>query len=335
MDRVTDIEIVTPFHPGDQAMSEVVAEVLYGHLPANKKDSWKLPGKGKSLLVFSDNRQDAAFFAPSFQRRHEEIVIRWAIIQVLKEHDKASLSLETLVGELIKRPEIKRGILDWDGEQPREDLEKLIRAKILAEFCLPGGARNSLEDLGLVCVGYGPALDEIDQQSEIKKLLGSHKSKSLPILAWVLDGIRRNRAIKMPPGVGPDDDFIWAGYAQDDRFFSLAYLENIRFRLIPRTKANGEPYPNRYGEFLGRKLGLANWQQIPLGNLGAVVRPRHRDFDPARTLTSRHGARLPPIAILSGGHGVDFPLWGLWLCLYPRRRCEVPAIRMRGRDAEG
>ncbi len=255
-------EIVTPFHPGDQAMSEVVGEVLYAHLPANKKDAWKLPGKGKNLLVFSDNRQDAAFFAPSFQRRHEEIVLRWAIMQVLKANPGAKLSLETLVGELVGRPEIKRGILDWDGEQPHDDLEKLIRAKVLAEFCSPGGARNSLEDLGLVRLSYGSKLDEIDLESGIKSLLGIQADRSFAILSLLLDVIRRNRAIKMPLGASADDEFIWGSYAQHDRVYSLSPLEDIRFRLIPEMRPNGTLYPNRWGEFLGKKLGLQNWQEF-------------------------------------------------------------------------
>ena len=254
-------EIVTPFHPGDQAMSEVVGEVLYAHLPANKPDAFKLPGRGKSLLVFSDNRQDAAFFAPSFQRRHEEIVLRWAILQVLKANQVDLVSVENLVGELVKRPEVRRGILDRDGEQPKaDDLTTLIRAKLLAEFCSPGGARNSLEDLGLVTVSYGADLQTIDAESGITDLLGVHKVNSGALLALVLDGIRRKRAIKLPMGVGSDDEFIWGAYAQEGRVYSLAPLKGIKFRLIPETRANGELYPSRWSEFFGTKLGLKNWQ---------------------------------------------------------------------------
>lgn len=256
-------EIVTPFHPGDQAMSEVVGEVLYSHLPANKPNAHKLPGNGKNLLVFSDNRQDAAFFAPSFQRRHEEIVLRWAIVQILKANPGVAVSLENLVGELVNRPEVRRGILDRDGEQPRaDDLTTLIRAKVLSEFCSPGGARNSLEDLGLVSVGYGSALQDINAEANVANLLGEHKAQAGALMAFILDGIRRNRGIKMPMGIGPDDEFIWGSYAQDDRVYSLAPVEGIRFRLIPQERANHELYPSRLGEFFSRKLGVSKWQEF-------------------------------------------------------------------------
>jgi len=254
-------EIVTPFHPGDEAMSEVVAEVLYSHLPANKPDGWKLPGKGKSLLVFSDNRQDAAFFAPSFQRRHEELVIRWAIMQVLRANPQSTLSLEMLVGELLKRPEIRRGILDRDALQPTSaDLSMLIRAKVLAEFCSPGGARNSLEDLGLVRVTYGSAVEEIEPAPSVNGLLGVHQGKFVALTSFLVDVIRRNRAISMPLGIDPEDEFIWGLYAQSNRVYSLMPLQDLRFRLIPAARPNGEPFPNRWGEFLNKKLALDKWQ---------------------------------------------------------------------------
>jgi ATP-dependent helicase YprA (DUF1998 family) len=256
-------EIVTPFHPGDQAMSEVVGEVLYSHLPANKKAQHKLPGRGKGLLVFSDNRQDAAFFAPKFQRRHEEIVIRWAIMRVFKENPGSALSLQSLVSELVQRPQVRRGILDRDGEQPRDgDLEDLVRASVLAEFCSPGGARNSLEDLGLIKIKYGSVLDEISQDSELRAILGLHQDKTFALLSLLLDVMRRNRAIKMPLGVDPKDEFVWGPYAQDDRVYSLNPVEDVRFRWLPALRPSGQAYPNRWGEFLGKKLGMPEWKSF-------------------------------------------------------------------------
>ncbi len=62
-------EVVTPFQPGDQAMTEVLTETFYPFLPEAKAlpalniNPARLPGLGRKLLVFSDNRQDAAQFA--------------------------------------------------------------------------------------------------------------------------------------------------------------------------------------------------------------------------------------------------------------------------------
>ena len=59
----TDVEAVTGFHPGNFALSAVVTDALYQGLP-EKPEAWQTPGRGRRLLAFSDNRQDAAFFAP-------------------------------------------------------------------------------------------------------------------------------------------------------------------------------------------------------------------------------------------------------------------------------
>ncbi len=260
---IAGFEVVTSFHPGDQAMSEVVGEVLYSHLPANKRNAHILPGRGKSLLVFSDNRQDAAFFAPSFQRRHEEIVLRWAIISVLRENPGVRISLANLVGELVNRPEIQSGILDHEGEQPiSDDLRSIIEGKVLAEFCTPGGARNSLEDLCLVNVSYGKDLQRAVEESELPDVLCGHKANSFALVALVLDGIRRKRAVRMPLGINGDDEFYWGVYAQRERSFSLGPIEKIPFRLIPKTRNNGDFYPSRWREFLERKLKINDWQKF-------------------------------------------------------------------------
>jgi hypothetical protein len=257
-------EIVTPFHPGDQAMSEVIAEVLYAHLPEGKPNAWKLPGRGRSLLVFSDNRQDAAFFAPSFQRRHEEIMIRRAVWEVLKgAGDGQLVPLKDLAAGLCERPEIKRGLLDAFGLPLREDdRATAILGRLLGEFCLPGGARNCLEDLALIQVEYGSSLAEAVTESGLGKLFGAQEERALALCTWVLDVMRRNRAIRMPLGLRANDEFYWGPYAQEGRAFSLFPIEGIRFRIIPATRPNGTPFRNRFSQFLGEKLRLTNWQAL-------------------------------------------------------------------------
>lgn len=80
----TDAEVVTGFHPGGFALSAVLADSLYQRLPA-RQASRGLPGGGRRLLAFSDNRQDAAFFAPYLQRTSQDILLRWAMMQAFDE----------------------------------------------------------------------------------------------------------------------------------------------------------------------------------------------------------------------------------------------------------
>jgi hypothetical protein len=245
-------EIVTPFHPGDHALSSVICDVLYEALPSDESATG-LPGEGRSLLAFSDNRQDAAFFAPSLQRSHEEMFLRWKITQTLKREDGDWLKLSNLSTDLSDSSLLRKGFTDEDGKPlSSDDAEKHINALVLAEFCTPGGSRSSLEDLGLVEVGYSKNLTKMPSIAGLSEELQSE------VVRFVLDTMRSNRAISMPSGVKRTNDFYWGHYAQDDRYYTL---EGHRFSLIPQSTKSGFR-KNRFVHVLRDRLGLENWNAI-------------------------------------------------------------------------
>lgn len=262
-------EIVTPFHPGDQAMTEVVSEIFYPFLPPQHKSNGNnpalLPGSGRKLLVFSDNRQDAAQFAPSFQDRHEEILIRWAIMQVLRKAD-APVPFGDLVLALSDIPNVRTGVVDAEGKKAKdEDLPTLLKGKVLAEFCSPGGLRNSLEGIGLVRVTYGPRLRSIAEQ--VSPLLGAASEFARPITEWLLDTLRTKRAIKMPLGVSAVDEFVWGPfYSQNTRYFTFDAESRkhwkVLFSWMPTILSSGNTARSARSRFLEKRLGLSNWEVV-------------------------------------------------------------------------
>ncbi len=253
-------EIITPFHPGDQSLSATICEVLYAHLPTSKQIDQRrsLPGRGRNLLIFSDNRQDAAFFAPYFQRSHEDLLLRRAIIKRLEQGGPASL--ENLTNDLRDRRYLLHGgLTNRDGKLAKPiELTDLIRGKVYSEFCSPGGSRVSLEDLGLVTIDYDLIdLDQIAADAKIPHTIGTS------LIRWVLDSIRLNRAISMSSGLRSDDEFVWGAYAQDNRRYALE-LEDAdgRFRLLPGRRADGSVFLNRYVDVLREKLKRDDWEAI-------------------------------------------------------------------------
>lgn len=259
-------EIVTPFHPGDQAMSATVCDALYEAIPP-KPEGTQLPGEGRSLLVFSDNRQDAAFFAPSLQRSHEDILLRWRIIKELKRNDGRGKLVDIAIS-LAEDGKFRKGFTGTDGKPLKpEDAEKHFKALLLAEFCTPGGARSSLEDLGIVEVEYSMDLQSIAEQAGIDSEIGKG------IVRFVLDVMRSNRAIKMPAGVPSgqslEGQFYWGQYNQPDRFYRLQ-SEDHRFNFLPKLLANGQPGSNRFSHVIRDRLGLSEWSNI-LSRLWSVL----------------------------------------------------------------
>lgn len=267
-------EIITPFHPGDQAMTEVVTEVVYANVPplakpVNKTDPSRLPGKGRKLLVFSDNRQDAAHFAPSFHDRHEELLMRWAVLRALNEH--GPLNFEALVNAVSVLREVRYGLVNKDDQTPDADeVRVLVQGKLLAEFCLPGSQRNTLEALALVDVNYGSKWRELCDELKNSKLFGPQTAATEAIVAALLDTVRLNRAIKLPPDIAADDEFIWGPhYNQGNRFYCKdggrkAELR-VAFGWLPALRSNGTSRENARSSLL-KKLGVPDPERV-LGEL--------------------------------------------------------------------
>lgn len=250
-------EVITAFHPGDQALSATICEVLYAHLPTirNVEERNRKPGGGRGLLVFSDNRQDAGFFAPYFQQTHEELLLRRKIVTALGEFP---LSLQDLSNALSNRRHMLVGVLlDANGDLvPRPALPSLLLGKIFAEFCTSQGSQSSLEDLGLVEVEYPDInLQDFANRAELPSDLGPN------LIRWILDVMRMNRAVSLPGILNETDDFVWGLMAQGDRRYTLEIAANdCRFRLIPALRQNGDYYPNRFMQLLKNKLNRSNWQ---------------------------------------------------------------------------
>lgn len=266
-------EVITPFHPGDQALSSTICEVLYSHLPTIQDLTTRnrMPGNGRNLLVFSDNRQDAAFFAPNFQRTHEDVLVKREFVAHLKKEDGAD-SLHNIAASLSETLILKYGLTDENGNNPKpgdgDELEGIIRARIFREFATPGGSRQSLEELGLVEINYSKV-----KYQEIAESLTLPEEYGESLIRWVLDSMRQNRAIDMPKGVTQLSEFAWGHYNQNDRSYILeGDHPDAKFKLISRR--NTQPasfYPNRYLEVFRDKLKLPGWETL-IGRLWEKLR---------------------------------------------------------------
>src|SRR5206468_6617060 len=81
--------LIFRFLTGQDAPVSVLATALYQQLPPSlDPDVAELPGQGRKLLIFSDSRQDAAFFAPYLERTYNQVLHRRLIlIAVLGDKD--------------------------------------------------------------------------------------------------------------------------------------------------------------------------------------------------------------------------------------------------------
>jgi len=254
-------EIVTPFHPGDQALSSIISEVLYAHLPTTQHPELqrKLPGAGRNLLVFSDSRQEAARFAPNFQRTHELGFLKRSILDVLAGEDEF-VPLTAIGEELSCRESLALGLTtETRGSHTvdSDDLRKHCLSSLLVEFCTPGGARQSLEDLGLVEIDYNIKYEAIAEK------IGEDLETTRAMVRMLLDIMRSNRAISMPTGTSKIDDSIWGHYAQSFRAYTLTtWSDKLQAKFSWISESEGREYRNRFSYFFGERLGDANWKNL-------------------------------------------------------------------------
>jgi ATP-dependent helicase YprA (DUF1998 family) len=260
----TDAEVVTGFHPGDFALSAVIADALYQRLPSNEGEE-PTPGNGRRLLAFSDNRQDAAFFAPYLQRTSQDILLRWAIMRVFQScpgtQTLASLTdnVHNLLSRAISFVDPAGLVFDVDA-----DFANFLRGKITAEFCLPTGRRTSLEALGLVYVTYDPTKLAHAAEQFAQSLPETLSPQAKPILEVLLETIRRARCISQPSNVSLESAHIWGeDFISRNRRFQLQGTSvNARYSWLPTVSDRGQVFQNRRSYFLEKQLGLPGYDAI-------------------------------------------------------------------------
>jgi len=261
----TDAEVVTGFHPGNFALSAVVTDSLYQALP-DKPGAWQTPGRGRRLLAFSDNRQDAAFFAPYLQRTNQEILLRWAVMRAFDENPGGQ-RLTRLATNVYEQLSPGRSSIDRDGEvfDNDDDFQDFLRGKLAAEFCLPTGRRTSLEALGLVRVSLDK--DRLARAAEVfRHSLPTDLHGYAPALLEVLlETVRRARCISRPSNVSLEDAFIWgADHAKRSLRVALTGSDSkaIRYNWLPAQTDMSRVFSNRRYHFLKEQLKLDNWESL-------------------------------------------------------------------------
>lgn len=269
----TDAEVVTGFHPGNFALSAVVTDALYQKLP-DKQMAWQTPGHGRRLLAFSDNRQDAAFFAPYLQRTNQDILLRWAVMRAFDENP-VDQRLNRLTSNVYDLLSASRSFVDSAGEMfnNNDDFKDFLRGKLAAEFCLPTGRRTSLEALGLVRVTLDK--DKIAQAADVfsNELPATLQPQAGALLEALVETVRRARCINKPSNVSLEESFIWGEHhaRRELRIALTGKSPQVQFSWMPSLNDAGRVYSNRRSHFLKERLKLNNWDAVLRAAFHALI----------------------------------------------------------------
>ena len=141
--------LIYRFLTGQDAPASVLATALYQQLPASWSDESDLPGRGRKLLIFSDSRQDAAFFAPYLERTYNQVLHRRLILKSLIDDPagrEGRLRLQDVAGRLQREAETA-GL--FTQRQSYDERQRTVTTWLMQELTALG-RRQSLEGLGLL-----------------------------------------------------------------------------------------------------------------------------------------------------------------------------------------
>lgn len=134
------------FLAGQDAATAVIASALYAAIQPPSTDTRDRDAISK-LLVFSDSRQDAAYFAPYLDNTYQQIMWRRLIYQVLGERDNAEAAwTQDLVTQLVAKAQDSAAIAAQNLSP--DEITNLCRRAVLRE--LVDTSRSSLRGVGLI-----------------------------------------------------------------------------------------------------------------------------------------------------------------------------------------
>lgn len=188
---------------GQDASTSVVATSLYQNLPPDQGDAADYPGGGRKLLIFSDSRQGAAFFAPYLETSYQRILQRRLLLRGVRaasEQEGGPALLDDVVAHATQ--EAAEFALFPRRTSAQEKARKI--GLWLAQELVAMDDRQSLEGLGLIKIGLDP--DAELPPSGAWDALGLSSAEGHALVVELLKTVRKQGAVTFPSGIAADDE---------------------------------------------------------------------------------------------------------------------------------
>lgn len=213
--------VMREFGTGEDAATAVLGETLVRALPS--EDAAK-PASGRRLLVFSDSRQRAAYFAPFLQRTTGETQVMRPLLAAI---DKA-LSMEPggatfddiayHFGRLLEHQPyvIVREVLDEDADEfrvsvkrpgqlqaaDRSALRRDCKVALLRHFTSQSRRRDTLPGLALAALTIDFSGDQREHlERTLPSAAGLQREQAFAFIQYLLNVVVRRRALQLPEDV--------------------------------------------------------------------------------------------------------------------------------------
>ncbi len=183
-------EVVTPLWSGIASDVSVVSTSLISNMEDNER----------RLLIFTDNRQDAAHQAGYMGDRHVKFTMRQLLYYIVKENEEKGeepLDIDSMT-EKIYQKGIEINLFDKPKTRAQiKDLKEGIKFRVIQEFTSVPRLRLTLESLGLLSVNYYN-LEELVNDEDFKRIVERYhlnEDTLLKFLKIFLDEMRYKGAV--------------------------------------------------------------------------------------------------------------------------------------------
>lgn len=282
--RCSSIGDKSPFGPimrpvsGSDALTSVISIALYKHLP--QTDSTKAGGARK-LLTFSDNRQDAAYFAPYLSDSYYEFFRRRLLVEALR---KAEASGDMIFpysvsawAKLLHSFHALTNIPSADSELSWA--YGWIRAEIVSS-----DRQHNLSGTGIMRVG----IPRSRASSSIALLMsrGLSEDQAFHLLNLLIQTLLDDAVLEFHEGVSPKDEIFSPRESEEKVFFSPEKAKkpnNNTRNWLPKDRRG-----NKRSSLIMKALGLelAPAEEV-LSELWATISNESED----NLLTNTQGLR--------------------------------------------
>lgn len=213
--------VLRDFRTTEDAPTVVLSETIIRNLPFDPNDSTKnsLPANGRNLLVFSDSRQRAAFFAPYLEYTAAESAylgpLLSALIKAESNADRPVTFREVATQYVRNLSDMPIAVIckrDESGEEyydlkpgrrllapDRDDVKKEVETLLFRDFCKSTKHKRTLQGLGLASIFVEFTEYEKDQlQTFMVDYCESNTSKAWQIVQALVDVLIQRKAIAFP-----------------------------------------------------------------------------------------------------------------------------------------
>ena len=205
--------MVRQFETGGDAAASVIATALYQALPpAADELEADQPGQGRKLLLFSDSRQAAAFFAPYLETSYQAIQHRRLILDALSRAADGGdagepVHVDDVAYHLVR---VADQAHVFERRLSRQERQRQTALWLMAELVATDD-RQSLEGRGLLRVELGREPVELGRESTWclpapLSDLGLGDQATWDLLGELARSLRQQGAITMPEDVDPRDE---------------------------------------------------------------------------------------------------------------------------------